>query len=385
MNTKGRFIYLDEDSGKFLDEQGEFNWIVLCREGDWPYDKARGHLKITEQTIDNFIKHFKDNVRLMNDEKGNPWIDIDYDHKEYSGKAAGWITDLRKSEKTLADGRKVKVLEGKPNWTPDAQAAIKKGEYRGFSIEFDDWKNPETGKLYKDVLFGGAITNRPYVKGMPPITLSEGKHAEISTKEERRMKLIKKVLAEIGQPVDGTDEYVDEKVAETIKTLSEKASGSETKLTEALKEADKAKKELADYKAEVSPKLDTLKEFEESEDARALAEVMKAANGKISPADAKNESHWFAKKLKEKKYAEILEILPSIKSFKDKSTVDDEEEGEEEGEAKGRTDSEKEHNGAIKYMQKHGMKDDISDPDFNAHYKAALEAVRAKNTQAPHG
>jgi len=372
---KARFKFFYEETGNFLSD-GEFAWITMCREGDWPYDKARGHLKITEQTIDNFIKNFKENVRGMSDESGHPILDIDYDHKEFNGKAAGWIVDLRKSEKTLADGRKVKVLEGKPDWTPDAQAAIKKGEYKGYSIEFDDWKNPETGKLYKDVLFGGAVTNRPYVKNMPAITLSEEIDTEIPLKEEKRMKEIKKILAEIGLPVDGTDEYVDEKVAEHIKTLSEKASTNEKKLTDALKERDEAKKALTD----IQPKIDRLAELEKSEDARSLAEVMTAAKGKISPADEKDEKHWFNKKLKEKKYAEILEILSSIKTFKDKTDGKDDDADEEEAESKGRSDSEKEHLGAIKYMQKAKMPTDINDEHFHLNYKAAIEAVRAKNS-----
>ena len=378
MKSIARYRFLDEDSGKFLNDAGEFNWIVLCRVGDWPYDKERGHLQINEQTIDNFVKNFKNNVRCTYDERGNPVIDTDYDHKEYSGKASGWLIDLRKSEKVLGDGKKYIVLEGKPDWTPDAQAAIKKGEYKGFSIEFDDWKNPETGKLYKDVLFGGALTNRPYVKGMPPITLNEGLHTEIPLKEEKRMKSIKKILAEIGLPVDGTDEYVDEKVAEHIKTLSEKASTNEKKLTDALKERDEAKKALTD----IQPKIDRLAELEKSEDARSLAEVMAAAKGKISPADEKDEKHWFNKKLKEKKYAEILEILPSIKTFKDKTggKDDDDDADEEESESKGRSDSEKEHLGAIKYMQKAKMPTDINDEHFHLNYKAAIEAVRAKNS-----
>ena len=374
MKSIARYRFRDEDAGNFLSD-GEFAWITMCREGDWPYDKARGHLKITEQTIDNFIKNFKENVRGMSDESGHPILDIDYDHKEFNGKAAGWIVDLRKSEKTLADGRKVKVLEGKPDWTPDAQAAIKKGEYKGYSIEFDDWKNPETGKLYKDVLFGGAVTNRPYVKNMPAITLSEEIDTEIPIKEERRMKLIKKVLSEINMAVDGTDEYVDEKAAEAIKMLSDKVIESDNKLTIALKERDDTKKALTD----IQPKIDKLAELEKAEDVRAKEDVMKCAEGKISPAQEKDEKHWFSIMLKEKRYAEAKAILADMKKFKDKKG--DEDEGEAEAES-GRSDNEKEHLGAIKYMQKAKMPTDINDEHFHLNYKAAIEAVRAKNAEA---
>lgn len=372
MKSIARYRFRDEDAGNFLSD-GEFAWITMCREGDWPYDKARGHLKITEQTIDNFIKNFKENVRGMSDESGHPILDIDYDHKEFNGKAAGWIVDLRKSEKTLADGRKVKVLEGKPDWTPDAQEAIKKGEYKGYSIEFDDWKNPETGKLYKDVLFGGAVTNRPYVKNMPAITLSEEIDTEIPIKEERRMKLIKKVLSEINMAVDGTDEYVDEKAAEAIKMLSDKVIESDNKLTIALKERDDTKKALTD----IQPKIDKLAELEKAEDVRAKEDVMKCAEGKISPAQEKDEKHWFSIMLKEKRYAEAKAILADMKKFKDKKG--DEDEGEAEAES-GRSDNEKEHLGAIKYMQKAKMPTDINDEHFHLNYKAAIEAVRAKNS-----
>lgn len=374
MKSIARYRFRDEDAGNFLSD-GEFAWITMCREGDWPYDKARGHLKITEQTIDNFIKNFKENVRGMSDESGHPILDIDYDHKEFNGKAAGWIVDLRKSEKTLADGRKVKVLEGKPDWTPDAQEAIKKGEYKGYSIEFDDWKNPETGKLYKDVLFGGAVTNRPYVKNMPAITLSEEIDTEIPIKEERRMKLIKKVLSEINMAVDGTDEYVDEKAAEAIKMLSDKVIESDNKLTIALKERDDTKKALTD----IQPKIDKLAELEKAEDVRAKEDVMKCAEGKISPAQEKDEKHWFSIMLKEKRYAEAKAILADMKKFKDKKG--DEDEGEAEAES-GRSDNEKEHLGAIKYMQKAKMPTDINDEHFHLNYKAAIEAVRAKNAEA---
>ena len=374
MKSIARYRFRDEDAGNFLSD-GEFAWITMCREGDWPYDKARGHLKITEQTIDNFIKNFKENVRGMSDESGHPILDIDYDHKEFNGKAAGWIVDLRKSEKTLADGRKVKVLEGKPDWTPDAQEAIKKGEYKGYSIEFDDWKNPETGKLYKDVLFGGAVTNRPYVKNMPAITLSEEIDTEIPIKEERRMKLIKKVLSEINMAVDGTDEYVDEKAAEAIKMLSDKVIESDNNLTIALKERDDTKKALTD----IQPKIDKLAELEKAEDVRAKEDVMKCAEGKISPAQEKDEKHWFSIMLKEKRYAEAKAILADMKKFKDKKG--DEDEGEAEAES-GRSDNEKEHLGAIKYMQKAKMPTDINDEHFHLNYKAAIEAVRAKNAEA---
>ena len=106
---------------------------------------------------------------------------------------------------------------------------------------------------------------------------------------------------------------------------------------------------------------------------------MKCAEGKISPAQEKDEKHWFSIMLKEKRYAEAKAILADMKKFKDKKG--DEDEGEAEAES-GRSDNEKEHLGAIKYMQKAKMPTDINDEHFHLNYKAAIEAVRAKNAEA---
>jgi hypothetical protein len=59
-------------------------------------------------------------------------------------------------------------------WTKDAAAKIKSKAYRYFSPEFvDSWKHPKTGEVFKDVLFGGGLTNRPFLKDILPVNLSE--------------------------------------------------------------------------------------------------------------------------------------------------------------------------------------------------------------------
>jgi hypothetical protein len=59
------------------------------------------------------------------------------------------------------------------DWTPGAAEKIKSGEYRYFSSEYDDeWTNPQ-GTKFTDVIFGGALTNRPFLKDLLPVNLSE--------------------------------------------------------------------------------------------------------------------------------------------------------------------------------------------------------------------
>src|SRR5690348_7674736 len=93
--------------------------------------------------------------------------DIDYDHKQDPAKgnvAAGWVKDAMVD----TDGLKLHV-----DFTAAATKSIKDKEYRYFSADFvDEWTDPEGGK-HTDVLFGGGLTNRPYMKNLIPVNLSE--------------------------------------------------------------------------------------------------------------------------------------------------------------------------------------------------------------------
>jgi len=93
--------------------------------------------------------------------------DIDYDHKADPVKgnlAAGWVKDA----KVESDGLHLQV-----DFTPAAAQSIKDKEYRYFSAEFVDEWTDATGSSHKDVLFGGGLTNRPFMKNLLPVNLSE--------------------------------------------------------------------------------------------------------------------------------------------------------------------------------------------------------------------
>jgi phage I-like protein len=128
-------------------------------------------------------------------------LDIDYDHKQYHGAAAGWV----KAAESRPDGLWLTV-----EWTPDAAKAIKNREYRYFSPEFaSEWKHPKTGEKYKDVLFGGAITNRPFLKDILPINLSEAFAGTKPTQEAPKVdEFVKQLAALLGLPDDSTSEKV---------------------------------------------------------------------------------------------------------------------------------------------------------------------------------
>jgi hypothetical protein len=153
--------------GYWVDVQGQkqffdgaaTSWIHALPIGEYEHP-VYGRMNLTPEKVSNFALSVKTKVRGVDP-------DIDYDHKQdpaKGNKAAGWVKDAE----ARADGLYLNVA-----WTPEAKAALKSGEYRYFSPEFDDeWTSP-TGQKFEDVIFGGALTNRPFLKDLAPVNLSE--------------------------------------------------------------------------------------------------------------------------------------------------------------------------------------------------------------------
>lgn len=139
-----------------LFDPGASSWIQALPVGSYEHP-VYGRLDFTPDKIQRFAASVNSKVRGIDP-------DIDYDHKDKSGKAAGWVraADVRD------DGLYIQV-----DWTQAAADAIKAGEYRYFSPEFDDEWTDAQGTKHTDVLFGGALTNRPFLKNLLPVNLSE--------------------------------------------------------------------------------------------------------------------------------------------------------------------------------------------------------------------
>ncbi len=95
-------------------------------------------------------------------------IDMAFDYFHDSDKeAAGWVDGLE-----LREGGD--ELWANVCWTPTAERKLAERELRYFSPDFAfNWKDPETGTSFNNVLFGGGLTNRPFVKEMKAIVASE--------------------------------------------------------------------------------------------------------------------------------------------------------------------------------------------------------------------
>lgn len=141
-----------------VSDNGNYSkWIQAMPLGRYMHP-MHGVIDITPERVARFADNVNKGVR-------GQALDIDYDHKQHNGKAAGWV----KSAEARPDGLWILV-----EWVKDAWNDIKSGAYRYFSPEFvDEWVHPATQSKFSDVLFGGGITNRPFLKGILPINLSE--------------------------------------------------------------------------------------------------------------------------------------------------------------------------------------------------------------------
>lgn len=199
---------VDLSACRFSDEGS--GWIQAMPLGKFTHP-VYGEIDITPERVQRFAANVKSGVRGQD-------LDIDYDHKVKTTEAAGWVKDAE----ARANGLWIFV-----EWTKEAWGKIKSKAYRYFSPELvDEWKHPSTGMLHKDVLFGGGLTNRPFLKGILPINLSELSFGEAtSVGGHMDPKLLRQLL---GLPEDATDEAVTSKIGELTKPPASDGEGTKT-------------------------------------------------------------------------------------------------------------------------------------------------------------
>jgi phage I-like protein len=154
--------------------------IQLLRVGKFKHP-SYGEFEITPKILAEMVSNFDSRVRGID-------IAFDYFHRS-DEEASGWPKKLELS----ADKQELWALT---EWTPRASKMIAEKEVRYFSPDFGfRWTDPETGKTYNNVLFGGGLTNRPFVKEMAAITADEG-DSEMNEKEIAEMKAANLKLSE---------------------------------------------------------------------------------------------------------------------------------------------------------------------------------------------
>jgi phage I-like protein len=192
------------------------------------------------------------------------------------------------------------------DWTKWGIEAIKSKLFKYISPEFDfEYTDPENGQKFKNVLYGVALTNRPFMKGMQPVVLSENLVNNIA--EEIKQKKggiemdLKKLIGLLKLKEDATEAEMETKIGELmgIKPVELKDVRAELELTETATVEDIVKKikevrkvdsgkvtlteaEVAQLKADAKDGKEAMAKLKLSE---ATALVDKAlADGKITAA-----------------------------------------------------------------------------------------------------
>ena len=319
---------VNENKSIELNEVAGNSWIEILREGEFENSTNGEKIKITEDMLDKMINNYYNNVRGIMASDGKPTLDIDVEHTrdaKYGKDAVGWYGELEKGKKELQDGRSVTVLKMKPkSWTTVGQDLIKNGVKKFFSVDFrDEWTNPDTNKKYDFVLFGGSLTNRPAVKELSPITLSEGQKVKTETenfkKEKSKMEKLKEALKLSGVNFSETStaELIEDKAIEKLKYFAEKVASIEVTLAEVTKSKGEVETKLAEAMEKVA-------KIELAELASKKDEVNKLAKKKISVKELSDANSWYNILLAEGKFSELKVIIDRLPiAFKEKAVGDD--------------------------------------------------------------
>lgn len=146
-------------------------WIQIFPFGHWSHPVYGDDAAVVSyDRAQRYVKNFNDNVRRQE-------IATDYEHgedKAKGNKASGWYRAMELRD----DGVWAQI-----EFTETARNEIKSGEWKYFSPLFVDlYEDAETEEVHEDVIIGGGLTNRPWMKDMVPINFSEAVLEEETTK-----------------------------------------------------------------------------------------------------------------------------------------------------------------------------------------------------------
>lgn len=170
--TATEFVAARPDGRRFAEVLWDFmappDWVqVLPKPGRYSHP-VYGSIDLDTDALHEFVANFEE--RVYNQDLP---VAIDFEHDKgdlKDGGAVGYIEALRP-----VDGYKGGV-EAKVRWTERGEQALENDAYRYFSPEwYDVWKQAKTGKTFRNILVGGALTTRPFFKAdaLRPLAASE--------------------------------------------------------------------------------------------------------------------------------------------------------------------------------------------------------------------
>src|SRR6187455_542233 len=219
--------------------------VQILRTGTFNYVDFFGdteEIEIDSSDFASMVENFKNKVRKID-------IALDQAH-DIDGPASGWIKNLYTTNSDTE-------LWAEIEFTEPGKKRIANKEYRYLSAEFAfDYQDSETLKTFGPTILGVALTNRPFIKGMQPLTLNEGRNVPAPQNTD-----VAKLMIEM----------------ETAKTqlteLNKKFSDNQTKLTEI---ETKHKKLSEDYEAQVKKNMELVDENKKIEKNKTFDEKLKS-------------------------------------------------------------------------------------------------------------
>jgi len=232
-----------------------------------------GVLNFNESFFDIMIRNFEADIPQER-------IAFDFNHQPDWG-AAAWVENLSKQDDSLM---------ASVSLTEKGKESIKKKEFLYFSSSYtDDYveyvfedeaddKGNVVTKEYKinhgPTLMGGGLTNRPFIKGMAPVSLSE----------DGTQTALEEIVENLD--IDNKLKEVDEEMEKKLKELEDQKKELEDKIKglETVKDADKgeSKKEIENINKQLQ---DVLKAISDASEEKKLQE--KDGDKKLKEADEK--------------------------------------------------------------------------------------------------
>lgn len=293
-------VVLHDSNGKHT------SWIHALPFGTYKHP-VYGEMVFNDVKLNGLADSVKNNVRGI-------VPDIDYDHKGDPAKgnvAAGWVeaAEVRGNGSGPHDGLWLNV-----DWTDDGAKDIKAKKYRYFSAEFsDEWENAQ-GQKFKNVLFGGGITNRPFMKNLLPVNLSElnlhepeGGQQEVDPKKLRESLGLSEDASDtdVLAKLSGLNSQITTLTAANVTLTAEKAAAEAAKVTA---EAELAKLKDPD---KIDPELQKL--IDSSPAFKKLHEENLAKDRKLAEAQTAMRLSEVTRKLAELQHGKKFAITPVVR------------------------------------------------------------------------
>lgn len=252
----------------------EFEFITTANQTDWRY----GDFSFDLKQIKEMVKNFNDNVLGTE-------VAVDLNHQSQGG-AYAWILpgSMRVGPSTRLEGQH-SVFGKLYRFTPEGEKLVTTGQFRYFSLEIRHKLEKfvgKTKKVFKNVIQGIALTNRPVIKDMAPIFSEDNNNQSFNSQD---MELFLSMLKELSEK-DVVVPAEKNLLKKAFATLSEEEQSEVQEEVEAVE----AKEELTEEEKKAAEEAEAAKEKAEEEAKAALSEVERKFSEEASEAKAAAEA-----------------------------------------------------------------------------------------------